>query len=108
MQLKTALTLAKTCGLGREEGKNFHGKATLKGVLVAGSRSMFCMELIELILILFRFFGFSALNKSYGVLKSKFSVFDRHSVKMALHHVIITNQLNSTVNLWQTCQATKL
>ena len=62
-----------------------------EGVLVAGSRSIFCMELIaltSLILIIFRFFGFSAQNKSYGVLKSKFSVSDRYSVKMILHHVI--------------------
>ena len=62
-----------------------------EGVLVAGSRSIFCMELIaltSLILIIFRFFGFSAQNKSYGVLKSKFSVSDRYSVKMILHHEI--------------------
>ena len=70
---------------------------------------MFCMESIELsflILNISQFFDFGALGKSYGVFKSKFSVFDRQSVKMVPRHVIMTNQRNFGVNSWQTCQAT--
>ena len=50
------------------------------------------IELSFLILNIPTFFGFGAWGKSYGVFKSKFSVFDRQSVKMVPRHVIITNQ----------------
>ena len=53
------------------------------------------MELVELaVLVLnnFRLFGFGAWGKSYGVYKPKFRVFDRHLVKMASRHVVMTNR----------------
>ena len=81
----------------------------LKGGGVAGSRLMFCMELIELtslILNICQLFGFGAWGKSYGVFKSKFSVLDRQPVKMVPRHVVMTNQRHCDVNLLQTCQAT--
>ena len=49
-------------------------------------------KLSSLILNIYKLFGFGAWGKSYGVHKSKFSVFDKHSLKMVLRHAIMTNQ----------------
>ena len=67
----------------------------VKGVVVGFSRTIFCMEFVELTLLIlnnFRLFGFGAWGKSYGVYKPKFRVFDRHLVKMASRHVVMTNR----------------
>ena len=63
--------------------------------MVGFSRTIFCMEFVELTLLIlnnFRLFGFGAWGKSYGVYKPKFRVFDRHLVKMASRHVVMTNR----------------
>ena len=71
-------------------------------MVVGISRSSFCIEFVELTLLIlnnFRLFGFGAWGKSYSVYKPKLWVFDRHPVKMASHHVVMAFRLINAVTL---------
>ena len=69
---------------------------------VASSTTIFCMDLIELTLGILKLSPIRDLgvcNTNYGVLKSKFSIFEWRLAKILLRHVDLTNQRNFGGNM---------
>ena len=68
----------------------------IKGGGVASSTTIFCMDLIELTLGILKLSPIRDLgvcNTNYGVLKSKFSIFEWCLPKILLRHVDLTNRV---------------